>query len=77
MTIIRDDGVRHELAPVGDRLGNFLDGQGRTVCRESELGRSVQIYRFPDEGVYVYWQTIAASRDSPARRYYQPKALMQ
>ena len=73
VTIIRGDGIRHELTPTEDRPGNFLNGQGRAIYRESGLGRSGQIYRFPNESVYVYWQTIASSEDTsqnnPAMRY--------
>lgn len=59
ITITRDDGVTHELAPVGDRPGNYKDQDGRKVYRQSGLGDQGQIFRFPDESVYVYWSTSA------------------
>ena len=57
--IRRSDGVVHDLSPVGDRAGNFTDQDGRSVYRQSGLGELGQIYRMPDESVYVYWSTAA------------------
>ena len=57
ITIARDDGVTHELSPVGDSPGNYEDQDGRKVHRQSGLGDQGQIFRFPDESVYVYWNT--------------------
>jgi hypothetical protein len=59
ISITRDDGVRHELAPVGDKPGNFKDQDGRPVYRQSGLGDQGQIFRFENESVYVYWSTAA------------------
>jgi hypothetical protein len=59
ITITRDDGVTHDLSPVGDTTGNFRDTEGRTVYRQSGLGDQGLIFRFPDESVYVYWNTDA------------------
>jgi hypothetical protein len=59
VTIERDDGVVHDLSPVGDRPGNFRDQQDRPVYRQSGLGDQGLIFRFPDESVYVYWNTAA------------------
>jgi hypothetical protein len=59
ITITRDDGVMHDLSPVGDDPGNFRDQKGRTVYRQSGLGDQGLIFRFPDESVYVYWNTDA------------------
>ena len=59
VTITRDDGVTHDLSPVGDAPGNYRDQHGRTVYRQSGLGDQGQIFRFPDESVYVYWNTDA------------------
>jgi hypothetical protein len=59
ITITRDDGVMHDLSPVGDDPGNFRDQDGRTVYRQSGLGDQGLIFRFPDESVYVYWDTGA------------------
>ena len=57
ITITRDDGVTHDLSPVGDTMGNFTDQDGRSVYRQSGLGDQGLIFRFPDESVYVYWST--------------------
>lgn len=59
ITITRDDDVMHDLSPVGDDPGNFRDQDGRTVYRQSGLGDQGLIFRFPDESVYVYWNTDA------------------
>ena len=59
ITISRDDGVRHELVPVGDSPGNYRDEQGRPVYRQSGLGDQGQIFRFEDESIFVYWNTGA------------------
>ena len=68
ITITRSDGVTHELSPVDDTPGNFIDQDGSTVYRQSGLGDQGMIFRFPDESVYVYWNTQAlqpADEDSP------------
>lgn len=68
ITLTRDDGVTHELSPVGDSPGNFRDQHGRTVLRQSGLGDQGAIFRFPDESVYVYWSTAGlepADEDNP------------
>jgi hypothetical protein len=59
ITITREDGVTHNLEPVGDRPGNFRDQHGRRVYRQSGLGDRGLIFRFPDESVYLYWSTAA------------------
>ena len=59
VTITRDDGVSHDLSPVGDSPGNYLDEDGRTVYRQSGLGDQGEIFRFPDESVFVYWDASA------------------
>ena len=68
ITISRDDGVRHELSPVGDAAGNYVDEDGQTVYRQDGLGDQGLIFRFPDESVFVYWNTAAldpGDRDNP------------
>jgi hypothetical protein len=59
VTITRDDGVTHDLSPAGDTAGNFEDQDGRSVFRQSGLGDQGLIFRFPDESIYVYWNTDA------------------
>ena len=57
VTIYRSDGVTHDLLPVDDVPGNFEDQHGRKVYRQSGLGDQGLIFRFPDESVFVYWNT--------------------
>ena len=59
VTINRSDGLLHELSPVTDAPGNFEDQDGRAVYRQNGLGDQGLIFRFPDESVYVYWDTTA------------------
>ena len=57
ITITRTDGMTHELSPTGEAPGKFQDQHGRMVYRQSGLGDQGQIFRFPQESVYVYWNT--------------------
>lgn len=69
ITITREDGVTHDLEPVGDTPGNFRDQDGRSVYRQSGLGSEGLIFRFENESVYVYWDTSAlnpSDEDNPA-----------
>jgi len=59
ITISRDDGVTHDLSPIGDTPGNFKDQDGNRVYRQGGLGDQGLIFRFPEESVYVYWNTAA------------------
>jgi len=59
ITITREDGITHELSPVGDAPGNFRDQDGRAVYRQSGLGELGQIFRFPDISLFLYWDTSA------------------
>jgi hypothetical protein len=59
ITITRDDGVTHDLSPIGDDPGNYKDQDGNIVYRQSGLGDQGLIFRFPEESVYVYWDTSA------------------
>ena len=59
VTITRDDGVTHDLTPVGDQPGNYHDQHGYPVTREGGLRDQGLIFRFPDESLYVYWNTAA------------------
>ena len=65
VTISRSDGVIHELSPVGETPGNFEDQDGRAVYRQGGLGDQGLIFRFPDESIYVYWNTAALTPDGP------------
>jgi hypothetical protein len=59
VTITREDGVTHDLSPVGDAPGNFVDQRGNPAYRQGGLGDQGLIFRFEDESVYVYWNTAA------------------
>lgn len=59
ITISRQDGVTHEISPVGDQGDAYRDQQGRPVRREDALDREGMIVRFESESVYVYWDTSA------------------
>lgn len=72
ITITRNDGVTHELSPEGDGPGNYRDQDGRTVHRKSGLGDQGQIFRFPDESVYVYWSTDALNSQSNEDNWSAP-----
>lgn len=65
ITINRQDGMTHDLEPVGNTPGNFRDQDGRTVYRQSGLGDQGQIFRFPDESVFVYWSTAELQPADP------------
>jgi hypothetical protein len=69
VTITRDDGVTHDLSPVGDQPGLYHDQYGSEVRRELGLGDQGLIFRLPTESVFVYWSTAAlepvADEDNP------------
>jgi hypothetical protein len=82
--ITREDGVTHDLSPQGDSPGNYRDQDGRAVYRQSGLGDQGQIFRFPDQSVYVYWSTAAlepAGDDNPTAPFttkvYDATALLR
>ena len=84
ITISREDGVTHDLSPVGDVPGNYRDQDGRAVYRQNGLGDDGLIFRFPDESVYVYWSTAAlepSEEDNPtapfSTRDYDATALLR
>lgn len=62
VVITRSDGVEHDLTPTGSAPGEFTNAQGDTVYRQSDLGDQGLIFRFPDESVYVYWNTRMLAR---------------
>ena len=71
VVITRSDGVEHDLMPDGDTPGNFRDQDGNPVYRQSGLGDQGLIFRFPEESVYVYWNTAAIDPDRE-RPDYEP-----
>jgi hypothetical protein len=72
VVISREDGVTHDLTPKGDEPGNFRDQDGRAVYRQSGLGDQGLIFRFPDESVYVYWNTAALDPQSQEDSWSAP-----
>ena len=70
VTITREDGMTHDLAPIGAGPGSYRDQHGNEVRRELSLGDQGLVFRFPDESVFVYWSTAAlepvADEDNPA-----------
>lgn len=71
VTLTRDDGVTHDLVPVGDEPGTYRDQHGHDVQREINE-RVGLIFRFPEESVYVYWDTSALApldEDNPTAPY--------
>jgi len=79
-----EDGVTHDLSPLGDGSGNFRDQDGRDVYRQSGLGDQGLIFRCPDQSVYVYWSTAAlepAGDDNPTAPFstkdYNATALLR
>lgn len=59
VTITRSDGVTHDLRPVGEEPGNYVDQDGRPAYRQSGLGELGLIFRMAEESVFVYWDTRA------------------
>lgn len=55
--IDHSDGARHDLTPVGDKPGHYVDEKGRPAYRPSGLGDRGQLYRPADQTLYVYWDT--------------------
>jgi hypothetical protein len=55
ISIDRSDGVSHKLSPIGESPGNFKDQDGRKVYRQSGIGDQGEIFRFPKESIFVYW----------------------
>jgi hypothetical protein len=66
VTITRTDGVTHDLVQVEGQPGSYRDQHGRAVVRELDgLGQAGLIFRFPDESVFVYWDTSALEPADP------------
>ena len=69
VTIMREDGVTHELTPVANQPGAYRDQYGYAVTRENDLGDQGLVFRLREESVFVYWSTAAlepvADEDNP------------
>ena len=63
--IDRSDGVLHDLSPVGDAPGNFLDQNKEPAYRQRGLGEDGLIFRFTDESVFVWWDESSFSVLNP------------
>ncbi|GFE69697.1 hypothetical protein [Chroococcus sp. FPU101] len=57
VSIQLENGQCYDLLPVGDRLGNYQDQNGRPAYRQAGLSDNGQIYRLANESIYVYWDT--------------------
>jgi hypothetical protein len=57
VSITRSDGVAHELTPVGEQPGNYVDQDGKAAYRRGGLGKSGLIFRLDQESVFVFWDT--------------------
>ena len=62
VSITREDGVTHELSPVGDRAGNFLDQDGRAAYRQSGLGEQGLIFRLATRACMSTGARLLSSR---------------
>ena len=72
ITIVRSDGVSHDLAPYGDNSGNYKDQYGDMVYRNSGLGDRGLIFRMRDESVFVYWDTSGLPGSEDVNNYTAP-----
>ena len=63
--INRSDGVLHDLSPIGDAPGNFLDQNKEPAYRQSGLGENGLIFRFTNESVLIYWDESSLSVLNP------------
>ena len=66
VTLSRSDGVTHDLVQIEGRPGLYRDQHGNQVTREDGgLGKAGLIFRFPEESVYVYWDTSVLEPADP------------
>ena len=61
VTVQLATGRRIQLAPIGDRPGNFVDQDGHPVYRQSGLGSEGLIFKLPGETLHVLWNTQAGT----------------
>lgn len=66
ISIYRSDGVEYQLTPADDKPGRYLDQDGKSAYRQSELGDSGLIFRLAKESVYVFWDPYPFSQDPEA-----------
>jgi len=57
ITITRYDGVTHDLLPVDETPGNFVDQDGHAVYRQRGLGDQGVIFRLRDESIFLFLST--------------------
>ena len=72
ITITRSDGVIHDLSAEGDTPGHFRDQHGNRVYRQSGLGDQGQIFRLPEESIYVYWNPELPGRQGDENNWTAP-----
>lgn len=72
INIDRSDGVSYDLSPKGDLPGNYRDKNGQAVYRQSGLGKDGQIFQFPNETVYVYWDIAGLPGTTDVDNYAAP-----
>jgi hypothetical protein len=65
VTITRSDGVTHDLVQVQGQPGRYRDQHGNMVIRENDSELADLIFRFPEESVFVYWDTSALEPADP------------
>ncbi|WP_457666838.1 hypothetical protein [Thiolapillus sp.] len=56
IVIQRSDGVTYDLLPQDDDPNHYRNAGGKDIYREL-MGEEGMIFRFPDESVFVYWNT--------------------
>jgi hypothetical protein len=65
VTITRSDGVTHDLVQVEAQSGQYRDQHGNTVLREDGRPLADLIFRFPEESVWVFWDTSVLEPGDP------------
>ena len=67
VTLVRSDGVTHDLVQVEGQPGEYRDQHGKEVRRELDdpMGADL-VFRFPEESVFVYWDTTALEPGDPS-----------
>ena len=55
ISVTLDSGERFDFAPVGDKPGNFRDGDGNPVFHQRGLGEEGQLFQLPGRYLFVFW----------------------
>lgn len=67
VSIQLENGNSYDLAPEGNRPGNYRDQNGDAAYRQTGLGDRGQIYRLANESIFVYWDTSSNRQNSRNR----------